>query len=370
MQSSTIELPINLDIDYNFSLTYAYPLCVLLSDDKYIGWYYENYIKIFTKLDGVDFFDCRMIDMLNYGVGCIFDNSLVSLTYMDKELLLQVNDIVSILKYYISKKKYCILFVDVFFIAKTEEEHFAHEVLIYGFDDVSFNFKVAVFMNYKFCSIEVSYKDLEKAYSSAFNYIDERDGWNVRMMMVLSRVNNDIPYPFSMSLFLSSLKEYHIGDYNVKDKYINFFHEIDENRPSTKLKCGSEVVKDYIEYLNLSEKEIQDALDYEGFEEKLNKYGAFQMLHDHKVGMYKRLSYVINLYCYNEVTKKLLDDYKKVVELSDIIRRLFMKLQAIKHLKQKERMLNIINNLKKELLKMSSLEYKTLDSIIEILNQI
>ena len=41
-------LPIKLQKEFNAQLTYALPLCVLLSDDIYEEWFYENYVEIFN----------------------------------------------------------------------------------------------------------------------------------------------------------------------------------------------------------------------------------------------------------------------------------------------------------------------------------
>ncbi len=61
-----LTLPICLQKDFNFNLGYAFPLCVLLGDPNYLGWYYENYIEHFFFVSKEKFLSSGIFDALEY----------------------------------------------------------------------------------------------------------------------------------------------------------------------------------------------------------------------------------------------------------------------------------------------------------------
>ena len=129
-------LPINIQKDFNAQLMYALPLCVLLVDDFYLEWFYENYVELFIVEQPNSTFAYGIFDALYYSS---FDNispRIMQYSYIGKYIMDIVDDIHPILKDRIDKKYYCVIFLDEYYIKQLNHNfNFPHEFLIYGYDN-------------------------------------------------------------------------------------------------------------------------------------------------------------------------------------------------------------------------------------------
>ena len=86
-------LPIKLQKDYNLILGYALPLCVILADNKFEGWYYENYTMPYVLLKGIEYFECGILDAIEYGGRDNINTRLMRYSYVGKNIMSQVSNI-------------------------------------------------------------------------------------------------------------------------------------------------------------------------------------------------------------------------------------------------------------------------------------
>lgn len=361
-------LSIKVEQDYITWFNYAFPLYILLADDMYEGWYYENYIKLFTHLNDIDYFECGLVDALDYSIGGNMEIRLIPFSYVHKTMLIQINDIISMLKYNITINQYNVIFLDEFYISnlkRTEKLHYAHEFLIYGYDEEKKWFDAVGFIAEKFCELKLSYEEVEMAYHSAFNYIEDRDGWERRMLLMFGRFRSNEPYKFSMDVFKISLKEYLQGEYSNKDRFLSMMDERNENIPEHKVKCGCSTYEDFIEYFKLTTAQIEEAESNEDLEMAFSRYNAMHMLRDHKRGLYRRLEYIVNNIYSSSQLISLLKEYKNVWDESEIVRMLYLKGLYLKDISNKEKLKEISKRLLKCIQKMYKLEKDTLIAFLD-----
>ncbi|MFU0800437.1 MAG: hypothetical protein ACFWUE_07230 [Xylanivirga thermophila] len=76
------ELEIVLQNDFNVKLHYAFPLCIILQDKKYIPWFYEHYIDICveTYKDGINLW---YPDAVSYVDTQHYNNQAIYMNFID-----------------------------------------------------------------------------------------------------------------------------------------------------------------------------------------------------------------------------------------------------------------------------------------------
>lgn len=366
-------LPILIQQDFTTPFTYSLPLCILLSDDTWLGWYYENYIKIFTQFVNNDFFECKILDALDYSMNGVIETGLIRYSYFPKSVMRYIKDINVILKDNIQNNNYCILFLDEYYLLSLKRivsKHTVHEIMVYGYDDLKEIYQCIAFYDEKFQNIEIPYNEIQKAYTSVFKYIDNYYGWNDRMFLTFRRVLNKEIYPFSFQIFLNNLKQYYNGTYSQKEEYLFLFNMRKNNYPGHNIHCGINVIQDYIEYFNSIYKCILLSTESKNINDLFKQYKALHMLIEHKRGLLKRLTYVATLYCDTKQSKELIEKYKTVVDLCETTRMLSIKASRILNIQYKEKLLNITNRIIKLLTTVSIMEKTTICSFIELFNQV
>lgn len=359
MDTEKIELPINLQKDCATALQTALPLCVLLSDDTEKGWYYENYIKIYTHFEYGNAFYCDYIDALNYSIDGFWDNRILRYTYTRKIILEQVKDISSVIKEAIFNEIYCVLFVDEYYIEELKNsQHFAHEILIYGYDDCEKNYLGIAFKLGKFSKILIPYEQMEEGYKNAFRYIGERGGWEGRMLIQFRKVWHISEYEFSNDIFLDNLRQYINSKYLKKDTYLAFFNELGGRIKSSPMREGISVKYDFIAYLiKLKEVLINN-------EENIQiVYIAFHTLRDHKRLLYDRIKYYIEKNKLKHLNGEILE-LKTIVEETERMRLLYMKLELLVKRKKYEKCLCIVDDILKIVESVFKIEEKIIKNIL------
>ena len=147
MSEKRKKLPITIQSDYYMNQGYALPLCILLKDDFYRNWYHVNYLMPHAFFRSINDFYCEIYDALEYGWKHRIDSHVLVCSYTSKEIMQKVDNIYDVISKRICSDYYCIIFLDHYYLEGLPEfyhkSHYAHEILVYGFDDVKKNILVS-----------------------------------------------------------------------------------------------------------------------------------------------------------------------------------------------------------------------------------
>lgn len=354
-------LPIKLQKDYNLILGYALPLCIILADDKFEGWYYENYTMPYVILEGIEYFECGIMDAIEYGSRDNINTRLMRYSYIGKNIMSQVTDISSVIKERIEEDFYCILFLDHYYLSKTynyNKRHFAHEVLIYGYNDYNKEYYGITFINENLGNFIISYEEMERAYYNVFSYIDQRDGWEEKMFMQLKCVGHKKSYPVNVNEFKSKIKNYNLSLLKKSNYYLHLFYLKEE-----KIEYGIKITEIFLKYMQLMKNHLTKAQTNEEIKNTFSQYFPFHMYADFHKGLYKRFQF----YGYNILNQEELNEYKKISIKSEKIRVNFIKAAMISEIRNKDKVLKILDDIEKDFIYIKDNEKVVCERIISLL---
>lgn len=335
-EKKSYDLKINIQKDFNHILGYAFPLCIALSEENLLGWYYENYIGIYGYIYNDVEIVADISDALTYEH---IETRLMSNMFLDIKLAKLIKNIIKDLEERIANKYYIVVFLDEYYIDDryfTNRNHFVHEFLIYGYDKNRKIFKAVAFdKSMSFTSIEIDYDQFSKAYNEGIRYSKLRNNPDIdcRYLMYFQIYNHKMKYKFSIKNFYEKLYRYYTCKFNSNEIYfakeiyfrkLNYLNKLD-NLDS--LKYGIDTYDIFIDYL----KKLIDILKSspENFINYLDdRYKLFHLFYQHKMGLYKRFMYIKNNF---EVSNELaisLDNYKNIYIALNNIRMGCLKLTA------------------------------------------
>ena len=345
MDNITKELAINLDIEFTVDFGHALPLCIVSSREKFRNWLLQNYMMPVMAYSDIDQFDCLIIDSMQYGYLSKIPPSLARFSFAGDDIMSNVEDIVGLVRHRIFKGWYCILFLDGFHIesmASYHREHFAHEGLLYGFDDEARRFQGVIFDN-ALKKVGISYNNVELAYKDAFQYIMERPGWNEYMLLQLKPVDGDREgYPYDVHYVLDKLKYYLDAQMTEADYYNELIY----------LKCGKEECYPGIrmnEAVLGMAKELKARFVESG--EDPEKYALFSQYHPlhsysefHK-GLFNRIQYLAGCRGNCRFSHNIEDKYSEIVSLCEKIRLCYLKISVMKNRKNDRGIIYTLENI-------------------------
>lgn len=213
-------LPISLQKEFNHLLGYAFPLCILLNNEKNLGWYYENYIETYAQLRKGYQIRFDVMDVLSYKE---YETKIMETSRVD---LIEASRIKSIEKEIIRKlkaDKYIIIFLDQYYIMDSDAynlRHYPHEVLIYGYKDEMFK-AIAFDKNRIFNKINITHKELQSSFQNVLNkkiWTNETE-IEENIIYYFNIIDQDISYPFNFNEFIEKLDRYHKSKIRKKDFY-------------------------------------------------------------------------------------------------------------------------------------------------------
>lgn len=76
-----------------------------------------------------------------------------------------------------------------------QKDHFVHEILFYGYDDVAESYKCYGYLRHSYQHFELSYEEVEKGFEDALRHIRELVGWHEYMFLTMDIVAHDEEYP-------------------------------------------------------------------------------------------------------------------------------------------------------------------------------
>lgn len=319
----------------------AIPMSIVGSREKSKGWFYSNFINIYSYYDDKDL-------VINYDIQYFEDE----VYYLNTEKItistfdLFQNSPIYIIKKIIELEKYVALFVDEFYIEETLHfgvKHYNHEIMIYGYDESEQVLCCAYYgydLHYKLR--KVKYDDFIKAFYSF-------------------ELNRDLPFLiFSFHKDNQWMRPY----YSIDSQYIkhmlkiyingsNFLYDRRHINP-----LNSNIINKYgIHIYNDLKKYLIDI-------SKQNKsidLRQFYFIYENKIIMQKRLQYLFEEHIF--LTQEYAKQYDKVVQSGRTMLNSVMKYNVYVSLDKNVEMVK--NSILSEIEKIEMLENEILEKVIE-----
>lgn len=300
----TLELPIVQKPIIRGYLHHAHTLSIIQNHDNADQWIYSRFLQLYCKngkTDAVDFF----VNPYNYE--CL-DRGYIHSFYLD--------DIAQIYNYINKALKngyYVLCLVDEFYLEQMlayKSVHFDHWLFIYGYDETSF------------LSIGYTKNRVYKKYTVPF------DVFNIAIKSC-----------------------YGLTLYKMKEEYC-FYYDKD---------LAQELVYDYTKGINTSYKiklhnqPIEGYFGYKIYDYIKSNFNNISL--PYLYVLYEHKKCVLDFLIRNHYAEKFTLEYKKVVDISAIIKNLFLKENIINHNRNHDSILRYIEKLK-------TLEMDVLNSIV------
>ena len=234
-------------------LYHAYPLSVLSNWDAYLPWFYSHYIQLHCPKDfqtaerkkgaKFDFYHPR--SHLYSPQGYQFATSpWLDSQLLDREVVIgNHRSIVEFVVDCIRRDYYVQVCVDEFFIPNTmvyQEDHFVHEVLVFGFDKQEKIFYTSGFdRNGNYGNSQVTFSELEQGYlhSSIEKHYDEYG-------VILYKNKKGAQYNFDYQYVLEQLEDY-VYSKNTSERFRALANPVDNVFGLNTYRC----LNDHFEYV-------------------------------------------------------------------------------------------------------------------------
>lgn len=347
-----MELPAVAQNEITTYLHRSLPLCAILANDNYKGWYYSNYIQIFSYRDAKDFL------VINYLEPRDSFADIADVTCLGYHLLRDVKSMVDFIKEKIQLGYYLIINLDEYELSNKhdyQKNHYVHASIFYGYDDETRQVKGAGFDKSRlFTDLLFDYDELNKSYtSSKVHYLNYAPwcAWSAVQLIKLKSTGRQ--FPFSKRKFMEDLHEY---IHSESDEYRLYNFEYDVNRATFGINVYDELVRE-LNHMLCGKMNVD--------------YRALHLLAEHKKCLYVRLSYVIEKFnTGSELVHKKEEFYQLVLRFDEIrkqfLGQVFQEFN-LPELTNKQKI--VIENVSSEILLLKDVEYKILNEIYELLNR-
>ncbi|WP_253735758.1 BtrH N-terminal domain-containing protein [Paenibacillus sp. FJAT-26967] len=187
----------------------AYPLCTVLTRTEALPWFYSNFIHLYCHQDLDGEAASRSVPMTFYGEDFIRCPWLIT-QKLERDFLLDSQPGITEFLINSIQSKYTIsLHVDEFYIPRRrvyQHTHYAHDILVYGYDDASRTFLVLGYdEEMQFQKTVVPYHEMEEG----FQNLEWTD--NYEEQIYLYKFNKSGSYRLDSAFIQESLEEYIAG---------------------------------------------------------------------------------------------------------------------------------------------------------------
>ncbi|HEX3029117.1 MAG TPA: amino acid adenylation domain-containing protein [Clostridia bacterium] len=345
------ELKVVIQKEITTYLHRSLPLCAILAYDKYLPWYYNNFIQIFSFTDSSGYVELNYLEPRD----CFIE--IADVVCLGYHLLKKEKSIIDFIIEKLNMGYYLVMNVDEFYLPNKwdyRKNHFVHSSLIYGYDNGTKQLKAVGFNQERlFTGITFSYGEFIDAYENGKIHYKNYAPWCAWSAVQLIKPKSfDGEFPFSTIGFIKELQDYLLSGSDLRRLYSFEYQPV-------QVEFGFKVYDVLL-------RNLQNLLDG-----KLTiDYRAIHLLSEHKKCLYDRLGYVISK---NQLTGKsveLQEQYLEIVEQWNDIRLQYLaqsysEFDAQRLTKEQKSMLhNVIekvNDVKEK-------EYEVLQKVIEQLN--
>lgn len=320
-----IELPVEIQNDFLWSVDLAVALSVLKTQPEYEQWLFANFTNIYINKNNI-FFPTNqfqdsspfLMDIFNYHTFYYIDSSL--------------KNFCSLLEQYINDGFYAYVFLDEYYLSSKSVYHrtrFIHDSMIYGFDAEEKIFYALTHFGGKevIGKAIFSYKEVETAYRAVYEH--HLETYKDLFRGVFFNINRQ---NFLNALDKENIIKNIIAFNNAEDysNVINNFQKSDKT-PSV----GRNVY--YIWKNIINSKKYLDFADYK----------ISHLLYEYKKNMFKAIKYLLVEYEINDEQYGYSEDYEKIVKNSDKIRmNLLLYFQTYNHNEANDKKVENIKRIK------------------------
>ncbi|MGG4104957.1 hypothetical protein AAXB25_13610 [Paenibacillus lautus] len=204
--SKELELSIPPIVGYQYL---AYPLCTVLTRNEALPWFYSNFIHLYCHQDFDGEAASRSVPMTFYGEDFIRCPWLITQKLERDYVLDSPPGIIEFLINSIRSNYTISLHVDEFYIPRRrvyQHTHYAHDILVYGYDDARRTFLVLGYdEEMQFQKTVVPYHEMEQG----FQNLEWTD--NYEEQIYLYKFNKSGSYWLDAAFIKESLGEYLAG---------------------------------------------------------------------------------------------------------------------------------------------------------------
>jgi len=308
-------------------LIHAFPLSVILADDRYLPWFFERFVQL-TSAWG-DWGSGRQLVADYADQHDVYREMLLEMR-LNRALAARCGDILDLIRDGIDDGYYAIVFLDEYHLPGKiahGEIHFVHESLVYGYDDAMRTVKALGFdQDAMFGPLTLGYDAVRTAFDAAIRPMDRDDaGERSRRapdaeMVVLLKLKPWLidPYPFDVSRFAVRVRDYTDSRVDGAGMYLRFGvdwsreasgNAEDFRHPGDAARAGLALYDDVAEHV-ANARHGCGTMDYR----------IFHLLAEHKRGMYERLSFVAARYGGGDRLQTLMHEYESTVKQWETIR--------------------------------------------------
>lgn len=187
----------------------AYPLCTVLTRNEALPWFYSNFIHLYCHHDLNSEAASRSVPMTFYGEDFIRCPWLITQKLEREYVLDSPSGIIEFLIHSIRSNYTISLHVDEFYIPRRrvyQQTHYAHDILVYGYDDARRSFLVLGYdEEMQFQKTVVPYHEMEQG----FQNLEWTDNYDEQIY--LYKFNKPGSYRLDAAFIKESLEEYMTG---------------------------------------------------------------------------------------------------------------------------------------------------------------
>ncbi|WP_157833648.1 hypothetical protein [Acetivibrio straminisolvens] len=316
-------MKIELQNNINNYLYNSCLLCIILGNENFYPWFYENYTQIFYNDNKWSRYSNKEVWLDFYG-GWIAAQSLLEFIKIPRKSIANI-DIITYIKDKIDNHKYVFTFLDEYYVKPNymkSNSHRVHDILVYGYDDFSEKLTVIGFdNNHNFTSYNISYQTFAKAFENGLALTESEEIWNQDNLygrLFKFREKNSQFFKFNIKKFLRGLHDYIFSINSAQkdfpdrtaDKEIEYFDIYFDEKNI----FGMEIYEHLPEYL-------YNVIKYDT---RLS-YVPFHTLFEHKKGMKDRLIYIAKNFKVDDKFEELIDRYNHTVNVFNSMRLAAMK---------------------------------------------
>lgn len=239
------KLPIHVQPALYSYLHHAYPLSVMPEHPNYLHWLHSHYIQLSADPEFFNHLDEHIFVNYYQPMHTHHYNELLHLKILTTDLLDRMKtgmELVHFFKQSIDQGEYVYLFLDEYYLpgkAMYQQHHFAHDTLLYGYDEDKQVFHTLGFnQNYEYGPTEIGFDSFLESYRMA-----DRSHEYYTKEIVLYRLNKDRTYTFDIQLVMDSLEDYVLSR-NSSERYRAI-------AAPNKHAFGIQVYGEFIKYLQL-----------------------------------------------------------------------------------------------------------------------
>ena len=171
------ELPVCFQTEHTAYLSGAFPLCIILADERNIPWFYSRYVHLYA-LDRRAYGQSTYIDFAD-SLTC---SDALQTSAVSREEAGKITSLVQFTKDAVGAGVYSIVFTDDAYL-RGKQEPFVHEFLVYGHDEQSREVMCVGLGNpekglKKFGPLRFGYDTFETAFQRALEIISPKGRFN------------------------------------------------------------------------------------------------------------------------------------------------------------------------------------------------